>query len=53
MVIFIYVLTMFAHRGYCKSADFIADGFLSARVLRRGGNVDLMSLPRLIRALSH
>ena len=32
---------------------FIADGFLSARVLRRGGNVDLMSLPRLIRALSH
>ena len=32
---------------------FIADGFLSARVLRRGGDVDLMSLPRLIRALSH
>ena len=32
---------------------FIADGFLSARVLRRGGNVDLMPLPRLIRALSH
>ena len=28
VVIFIYVLTMFAHRGYCKSADFIADGFL-------------------------
>lgn len=28
VVIFIYVLTMFAHRGYRKSADFLADGFL-------------------------
>ena len=28
VVIFIYVLTMFAHRGYRRSADFIADGFL-------------------------
>ena len=28
VVIFIYVLTMFAHRGYRKSGDFIADGFL-------------------------
>ena len=32
---------------------FSADGFLTARLLRRGGNVDLRSLPRLIRALSH
>ena len=28
VVIFIYVLTMLAHRGYRKSSDFIADGFL-------------------------
>ena len=30
---------------------FVADGFLSARVLRRSGDVDLMSLPRLASAL--
>ena len=29
----------------------VADGFLSARVLRRSGDVDLMSLPRLASAL--
>ena len=30
----------------------VADCFLSARVLRRSGDVDLMSLPRLLSALS-
>ena len=31
---------------------FVADCFLSARVLRRSGDIDLMSLPRLLSALS-